>query len=376
MKETEVKLPDDFRCPISLEVMTDPVILSSGHTFDRASIQRWLDAGNRTCPVTNLPLPASPSLISNHALRSLISSFLSGGLPAASTSGHHLDSLLLARLSFPSDAATLAAVLRLAQDGGGAGFRRLVADSGAVSVLLRHAPAADRPDLQDLALRALIHVSLDGDDARLGLLAEGALDPVVSALRGGPAAALAATLLTSLAVVDVNKATIGAHPAAIPRLATLLRGHDGRQRREAATALYELCKFAGNRPRAVRAGTVAPLLHFAGEGSERAVQVLALLAKCREGKDEMRKTVGFVRALTDVVRTGSPRGVEHGLSVLNLVCSDCQEMALEAIGEGVSGLCSVLAGDMNPKIGRNATELLLRLEVLSSPCMTPNRRDR
>ncbi|KAM2043587.1 hypothetical protein TB1_036260 [Malus domestica] len=40
------RFPDDFKCPTSLEIMSDPVILSSGHTFDRASIQRWLDAGH------------------------------------------------------------------------------------------------------------------------------------------------------------------------------------------------------------------------------------------------------------------------------------------------------------------------------------------
>ncbi|XP_074576569.1 U-box domain-containing protein 8-like [Curcuma longa] len=375
----ELQLPDDFRCPISREVMTDPVILSSGHTFDRASIQpnlpqRWLDAGNRTCPVTKVPLPLSPSLIPNYALRSLISSYLARRPSAAassSSSDDHLDSLLLSRFSFPSDATTLSAVLRLAQSGSAAS-RRLVVDSDATSVLIRHADAPDRPDIQDLALRALLHISLDGDDTRLGLLAEGALDPVVSALRGGPVAALAATFLTSLAIVDVNKATIGAHPAAIPSLVALLSGGDGRQRREAATALHELCKFAENRRRAVRAGAVAPLISFAGEGSERAVRVLGLLAKCREGKEEMRKTIGFLRALADVVKTGNPRGVEHALVVLSLVCSDSKEMALEAIGEGILDLCSVLASDMNQKIGKNAMELACSLRIFSSPCISAN----
>ena len=64
--------PDDFLCPITLEVMTDPVILPSGHTFERRSIQQWLDGGHLTCPVTNLPLPPCPPLIPNHALRRLI----------------------------------------------------------------------------------------------------------------------------------------------------------------------------------------------------------------------------------------------------------------------------------------------------------------
>jgi hypothetical protein len=43
--------PDDFLCPISLEVMTDPIILPSGHTFERRSIQHWLNRGPSPTPV-------------------------------------------------------------------------------------------------------------------------------------------------------------------------------------------------------------------------------------------------------------------------------------------------------------------------------------
>ncbi|EPS57490.1 hypothetical protein M569_17328, partial [Genlisea aurea] len=67
--------PEDFLCPISLQIMADPVILSSGHTFDRSSIQRWFDSGNRTCPISKKPLSENPSLIPNFALRSLISNY-------------------------------------------------------------------------------------------------------------------------------------------------------------------------------------------------------------------------------------------------------------------------------------------------------------
>jgi hypothetical protein len=42
--------PDDFPCPISLEVMTDPVILPSGHIFERRSIQHWLNGGTSPAP--------------------------------------------------------------------------------------------------------------------------------------------------------------------------------------------------------------------------------------------------------------------------------------------------------------------------------------
>ncbi|XP_020573698.1 protein transport protein SEC31-like [Phalaenopsis equestris] len=69
--ELEVKVPTFFRCPISLDVMTSPVSLCTGVTYDRSSIQRWLDSGRKTCPATNQPLP-STDLIPNLTLRHLI----------------------------------------------------------------------------------------------------------------------------------------------------------------------------------------------------------------------------------------------------------------------------------------------------------------
>ncbi|PKA60819.1 U-box domain-containing protein 15 [Apostasia shenzhenica] len=43
-------IPNDFLCPISLGIMTDPVITATGQTYERSSIQKWLDAGHRNCP--------------------------------------------------------------------------------------------------------------------------------------------------------------------------------------------------------------------------------------------------------------------------------------------------------------------------------------
>ncbi|XP_020593032.1 LOW QUALITY PROTEIN: U-box domain-containing protein 27-like [Phalaenopsis equestris] len=63
--------PCFFRCPISLEVMLSPVSLCTGVTYDRSSIQRWLDSGNITCPATMQPL-SSTDLIPNLTLRRLI----------------------------------------------------------------------------------------------------------------------------------------------------------------------------------------------------------------------------------------------------------------------------------------------------------------
>ncbi|KAK2079450.1 hypothetical protein QBZ16_003142 [Prototheca wickerhamii] len=54
-----------------MDVMTDPVILETGHTYDRRSIERWFAKSHRTCPVTGLRLRHT-SLTPNHALRGAI----------------------------------------------------------------------------------------------------------------------------------------------------------------------------------------------------------------------------------------------------------------------------------------------------------------
>lgn len=67
----ELSIPNHYRCPISLELMKDPVTLSTGITYDRASIETWIEAGNRTCPITNQVLKTLEP-IPNHTLRKLI----------------------------------------------------------------------------------------------------------------------------------------------------------------------------------------------------------------------------------------------------------------------------------------------------------------
>eukprot|EP00249_Psilotum_nudum_P007980 c20954_g1_i2 orf=418-1725(+) len=65
------QIPRHFRCPISLELIRDPVTLSTGQTYDRSSIEKWVASGNTTCPVTMQKLKDF-TFIPNHTLRRLI----------------------------------------------------------------------------------------------------------------------------------------------------------------------------------------------------------------------------------------------------------------------------------------------------------------
>jgi F-box/WD-40 domain protein 7 len=54
-----------------MELMSDPVMVATGHTYDRSCIEKWLAQGHRTCPVTGMRL-RHLELTPNHALRNAI----------------------------------------------------------------------------------------------------------------------------------------------------------------------------------------------------------------------------------------------------------------------------------------------------------------
>ncbi|CAJ1960540.1 unnamed protein product [Sphenostylis stenocarpa] len=69
-----VSIPADFCCPLSLELMTDPVIVASGQTYERAFIKNWIDLGLTVCPKTRQTL-AHTNLIPNYTVKALIANW-------------------------------------------------------------------------------------------------------------------------------------------------------------------------------------------------------------------------------------------------------------------------------------------------------------
>ncbi|KAK1559866.1 hypothetical protein Q3G72_019284 [Acer saccharum] len=73
--EEDRQSPSYFICPISQEVMQDPVVAADGHTYEEEYLREWLDGGHDTSPMTNLRLPHT-DLVPNRALRSAIQEWL------------------------------------------------------------------------------------------------------------------------------------------------------------------------------------------------------------------------------------------------------------------------------------------------------------
>jgi hypothetical protein len=64
-------IPEEFVCPLTLEIFTDPLMDRRGMNFERDAIVEWLNRGNLTCPLTREPL-GYRSLIPNFNLRARV----------------------------------------------------------------------------------------------------------------------------------------------------------------------------------------------------------------------------------------------------------------------------------------------------------------
>jgi tRNA A-37 threonylcarbamoyl transferase component Bud32 len=74
-KDQQTVIPDGFICPITQDIMKDPVMLLDGHSYERTAIEDWLKRSARS-PLTNELLKDPSILLDNYALKSSIESFL------------------------------------------------------------------------------------------------------------------------------------------------------------------------------------------------------------------------------------------------------------------------------------------------------------
>ncbi|XP_078486552.1 WD repeat, SAM and U-box domain-containing protein 1 isoform X1 [Ciona intestinalis] len=73
--EADETAPDEYLCPISREIMTDPVLAADGFTYERASIEKWFAKGSKLSPMTNKAL-VNRNIFSNQTVKSLIAQFI------------------------------------------------------------------------------------------------------------------------------------------------------------------------------------------------------------------------------------------------------------------------------------------------------------
>ncbi|KAG8059031.1 hypothetical protein GUJ93_ZPchr0002g26012 [Zizania palustris] len=368
-----LQVPWYFRCPISLELMCDPVTVSTGQTYDRDSIESWVATGNTTCPVTRAPL-ADFTLIPNHTLRRLIQEWCvahrSLGVERIPTPKHPADLDLIRSLI--SQGPVLPALRKLRALARESDKNRLVMATHETRAALVDMAFGSAQEVEAEAMAVLAMIGMGEAEAvelvgreermtRLGKLLGGQGTTLESKVNAG-AVVEAATAASGTEA----RAVLGAADGIMEGLVALVEEKaNARAVRVGIRGLFALCLAKENRPRAVAAGAAAALARHVVEGGaagdpERALASVERLCRTEGGRDAVIAGAGgSAAAVRALVRAMSGRSAEHAAGVLVVVVAGSDALQVEAVRAGaMSHLLLMVQGGCSERAKRKAQHLL------------------
>jgi len=382
--ETFFTVPKDFCCPITFDLMCDPVIISTGQTYDRRSIWRWMEEGHCTCPKTGILLSHN-RLVPNRALRNLIMQWCSAhGVPydppegvdpsvemfasacpskASLVANRETAMLLIQQLADGSQVAKTVAAkeIRLLAKNGKEN-RAFIAQAGAIPHL-RKLLSSPNAVAQENSVTALLNLSIFERNKSM-IVEEGCLGSIVEVLQFGhttEARENAAATLFSLSAVHEYKKRIADNVGAVEALAWLLQEGTQRGKKDAVTALFNLSTHTENCLRMIEAGAVkAMVLALGNEGvSEEAAGALALIVRQPVGAMAVVREEAAVGGLIGIMRCGTPRGKENAVAALLELCRSGGAAATERVvrAPALAGLLQTLLFTGTKRARRKAASL-------------------
>ncbi|RRT49575.1 hypothetical protein B296_00027960 [Ensete ventricosum] len=391
-----MSIPELFRCPISLDLFADPVTLSTGQTYDRANIEKWLGYGNSTCPVTMQRLH-DKSLVPNHTLRHLIRQWLLTAsihgdgsvlmepinsmdislselkrnlrLPPTSTLTTKLETLRIIKVLSSESSLRQASLVQ-------AGFFQLLLH------LLFQAPVAHNAEVTELALDGVLNLLPSADLESLNMLRkESSLTQLVFLLDQSNVKIKTALcyLLETIATCSATQELclmLGRRQRVLQVLVSLLQHKSEAQASEAAVrAVCNLCSSEANRATAIREGAVDGLIAYLSDtgcaprsrnrSAARALATLELLLGLEIGKRKMNRNPDAIETLVKMVfRIPSDQGgSEHAVGSLLLVCCDSAGVRREAIDAGVLTKLLLLLQSQSSAQAKTKARALLKLLI-------------
>ncbi|KAF1891044.1 hypothetical protein Lal_00001180 [Lupinus albus] len=383
--ETFLTVPKDFCCSISLDLMCDPVIISTGQTYERSSISRWVEDGHTTCPKTGQMLGHN-RLVPNRALRNLIMQWcIAHGIPheppeVIDAMAESFASACLTKAAVEANRATSALLIQQLANGSQAGQtvaareirlmaktgkqnRALIAEAGAIPYL-RNLLLSPNHVAQENSVTALLNLSIfDKNKSRI-MDEKGCLRSIVDVLRFGhttEARENAAATLFSLSAVHNYKKRIADKMGAVEALAGLLQEGTPRGKKDAVTALFNLCTHTENCVRMIEAGALTALIGALGnEGvAEEAAGALALIVRQPVGAKAVVKDEGTIAGLMGMMRCGTARGKENAVAALLELCRSGGAAATERVvkAPALAGLLQTLLLTGTKRARRKAASL-------------------
>ncbi|XP_061376007.1 E3 ubiquitin-protein ligase PUB23-like [Gastrolobium bilobum] len=397
----EIEVPQYFICPISLQIMKDPVTAITGITYDRDSIEHWLFSNkNTTCPVTKQPLPRDSDLTPNHTLRRLIQAWCtqnaSLGIDRIPTPKPPLNKIqvlkLLKNLTVTDPNLKLKSLRKL---------ELLAAENERNKKCLLEAgvPKATIFFIVGCFIKGQIHEGLEealsllqfvkvpAEEVNL-LLAEN--DQILDSLAWVLGCEMENSIaVKSHAVLVLKRIIQKGDPSVLERLKVeffdkivkiLRNGVTQKGMNAALHVLLRACPWGRNRIMMVEIGAVFELVEIElmapeKRNTELALAILFHLCSCANGRAQFLSHKGSIAMLTDRILKVSAEVDERAVFVLSLISKfSATKMVLQdMLNVGtVSKLCMLLQADHAKYLKDKAIEILKSHSEVwkNSPCFS------
>ncbi|KAJ0816238.1 putative U box domain, armadillo-like helical, Zinc finger, RING/FYVE/PHD-type [Helianthus annuus] len=378
--ENEVEVPRFFLCPISLEIMKDPVTLSTGITYDRDSIENWLfSRKNNVCPVTK-QVVADIEPTPNHTLRRLIQSWCtlnaSSGVERFPTPRPPISKTeiikLLKDLNSPNhqmkSLTRLKSIVLESEKN-----KRLMESVGAadyLSTVISTVNSETTSSSRDEALFILYHIKLPPTGLKTLGKTEGFVDALTRIMQRASsyeARAYAVLLLKSMFEVAEPMQVTSLNVNFFMQLVNILVDQISVKATKATLKLLiSVCPWGRNRTKAVEAGVVPVLIDMLLDCSEKRVtelisMVLVQVCQAADGRAELLKHGGGLAVVSGMVFGVSPVVSERAVRILYSVAMfSGSGRVLQEMNElgVVEKLVLVLQVDCGRKMKEKAREIL------------------
>ncbi|GAB4834069.1 hypothetical protein Ancab_032322 [Ancistrocladus abbreviatus] len=416
--EGKIEVPPYFLCPISLEIMGDPVTICTGITYERENIERWIFISNKnTCPVTKQLLTGT-DLTPNHTLRRLIQSWCSlnasYGVERIPTPKPPVNKSIISRLiSQASDsphmqltclaelrriASESATNLRIMESAGTVEFLSslILANSGSSTReeegdekrLLVEEEMESRKPVEEEALSILYQLQISESNPKKVFRGESGslLEALVRILERSynyESRVFALELMKSMLDMADPPQLISLKAKLFVELVQILRDQiSSKATKGALKLLIQLCPWGRNRVKAVEAGSVGTIVDLLLDCSDKRMcemmlVVLDQLCCCAEGRAELLNHGAGLAVVSKKILRISHLGSERAVRILYNVSkhSGTSWVAQEMVQLGVlAKLSLVLQIDCEVKTKEKAREII-KLHARAwrnSPCVPKN----
>ncbi|PPS15715.1 hypothetical protein GOBAR_AA04850 [Gossypium barbadense] len=364
----EIEIPQYFICPISLQIMKDPVTAVTGITYDRESIEQWLKTAKDTiCPVTKQVLPSGSCLTPNHTLRRLIQAWstenASGGIDRVPTPKSPLCKSRLLKvireLEVPGLYVNALKKLQvLAKDN--SKFMEEAGVPKAMVLLLIRCCNQSKTIGVEQALRILYLTWTPSGEIKAATLAMQVLKRVIEAAN--------TRLLEKL------------KPEFMEEMLRVLKLKFSQQATKSALQiLIQVCLWGRNRSKIVQANAMFELVELELEKPEKNItelifNLLAHLCSCADGRAEFLSHAGSIAMVAKRILRVSPATDDQAVHILSLISKNAatKEVLSEMLRVGaVTKLCMVIQADCSTYLKQKAREVLRPHSNLwnNSPCI-------